>query len=318
MPRTFAKLYLSVWDDPDFLALTGDAQRLYLVLFSHKKLSLAGVLPLQPRQWAKTARDALPETVEEALRELVEARFVVVDEDTEEALVRTFVRHDGGATNSNVHKAIRCAIDQVASKRLRATIEYQLALARGEEPQHPDPSEAPTEHPSEHPSEAPSEAPSVDPSEAPTEAPTERVTSRVTSLLPTTNYQLPPSRRLDSSPDPPAPRAVVEAVGTAEGERQRNPVFDALVEACGWRYNEMTTRQRRACGVAASELAKVGATPEEIPRRARAYRQKYQRAALTPSALANQWASLTAAACDDDGSRTINGVRYSADALRRM
>jgi hypothetical protein len=52
MPRTFAKLYLSVWDDPDFLALTGDAQRLYLVLFSHKKLSLAGVLPLQPRQWA--------------------------------------------------------------------------------------------------------------------------------------------------------------------------------------------------------------------------------------------------------------------------
>jgi hypothetical protein len=318
MPRTFAKLYLSVWDDPDFLALTGDAQRLYLVLFSHKKLSLAGVLPLQPRQWAKTARDALPETVEEALRELVEARFVVVDEDTEEALVRTFVRHDGGATNSNVHKAIRCAIDRVASKRLRATIEYQLALARGEEPQHPDPSEAPSEHPSEHPSEAPTEAPSVDPSEAPTEAPTERVTSRVTSLLPTTNYQLPPSRRPNSSPDPPPPRPVVEAVGTAEGERQRNPVFDALVEACGWRYNEMTTRQRRACGVAASELAKVGATPEEIPRRARAYRQKYQRAALTPSALANQWASLAAAACDDDGSRTINGVRYSADALRRM
>jgi hypothetical protein len=318
MPRTFAKLYLSVWDDPDFLALSADAQRLYLVLFSHKKLSLAGVLPLQPRQWAKTARDALPETVEEALRELVEARFVVVDEDTEEALVRTFVRHDGGATNSNVHKAIRCAIDRVASKRLRATIEYQLALARGEEPQHPDPSEAPSEHPSEHPSEAPTEAPSVDPSEAPTEAPTERVTSRVTSLLPTTNYQLPPSRRPNSSPDPPPPRPVVEAVGTAEGERQRNPVFDALVEACGWRYNEMTTRQRRACGVAASELAKVGATPEEIPRRARAYRQKYQRAALTPSALANQWASLAAAACDDDGSRTINGVRYSADALRRM
>jgi hypothetical protein len=310
MPRTFAKLYLSVWDDPDFLALTGDAQRLYLVLFSHKKLSLAGVLPLQPRQWAKTARDALPETVEEALRELVEARFVVVDEDTEEALVRTFVRHDGGATNSNVHKAIRCAIDQVASKRLRATIEYQLALARGEEPQHPDPSEAPSVDPSGDPSEAPSEHPSGDP--------TERVTSRVTSLLPPTTYQLPPSRRPDSSPDPPPSRAVVEAVGTAEGERQRNPVFDALVEACGWRYNEMTTRQRRACGVAASELAKVGATPEEIPRRARAYRQKYQRAALTPSALANQWASLTAAACDDDGSRTINGVRYSADALRRM
>jgi hypothetical protein len=56
-------------------------------------------------------------------------------------------------------------------------------------------------------------------------------------------------------------------------------------------YGEMTERQRKACGVATSELFKVQATPEEVQRRALIYRQHFD-ATLTPNALANQWAAV--------------------------
>jgi len=75
-------------------------------------------------------------------------------------------------------------------------------------------------------------------------------------------------------------------------ERPRNELFDACVEACGWDYSEMTERQRKACGVAVGQLKGVGATPDEVRRRSLVYRQVYPEAALTPNALANQWAAI--------------------------
>lgn len=74
--------------------------------------------------------------------------------------------------------------------------------------------------------------------------------------------------------------------------RTRNPLFDALVVACGMEYDEMTARQRKACGVAVAELARVKATPDEVYRRAAIYPQRFESAPLTPNALANQWAAL--------------------------
>jgi len=74
--------------------------------------------------------------------------------------------------------------------------------------------------------------------------------------------------------------------------RERNPLFDAVVEACGMAYEEMTPVQRRACGVAVAQLRAVKAQPEDVAWRAEVYRHKYRDAALTPHALANQWAAL--------------------------
>lgn len=80
--------------------------------------------------------------------------------------------------------------------------------------------------------------------------------------------------------------------GRVATTRARNDLFDACVGACGWSYEEMTERQRKACGVAVAQLKAVGATPEEIARRSLVYRQVYPDAALTPNALANQWAAI--------------------------
>jgi len=79
---------------------------------------------------------------------------------------------------------------------------------------------------------------------------------------------------------------------SASHVERRNPAFDALVEACGYDYDEMTKRQRTACAVAAAELVKVDATPDEIHWRATVFRAKHPDAACTPNALANQWAAL--------------------------
>jgi len=97
-----------------------------------------------------------------------------------------------------------------------------------------------------------------------------------------------------------------------EVARKPNVVFDALVAACGWDYGEMTDRQRRACGVAASELRKVGASPDDVLHRAQVYTRRHPGAALTPSALANQWAALNLDA------RQPNADDKSMAAIRRL
>jgi hypothetical protein len=80
-----------------------------------------------------------------------------------------------------------------------------------------------------------------------------------------------------------------ERPGAARAERDE--LYQAIVSACGMVYGEMTKRQQRSCAVAMAELAAVGATPDEVHRRASIYPQKYQ-TCLTPNALANQWAAL--------------------------
>jgi hypothetical protein len=72
---------------------------------------------------------------------------------------------------------------------------------------------------------------------------------------------------------------------------ERDELYQSIVSACGMEYGEMTTRQKKSCAVAMSELAAVGATPDEVHRRASIYPQKYH-TVLTPNALANQWAAL--------------------------
>jgi hypothetical protein len=109
-------------------------------------------------------------------------------------------------------------------------------------------------------------------------------------------------------PSPSAPRIVPESSPTEgkgrEGifsaaaepsppkQREPDPLYTALVSACGWSYDEMTKRQRTACGVARSELVKVGATPDEVKARATVYVRKFPGVVITPSALASNWAGI--------------------------
>src|SRR5688500_791469 len=104
MPRDHARVLIRIWADDDFTALTERAQLYYLRLISQERINRAGVLDLRPRPWARLANDGTPTTARAALHELEQARFIVIDEDTEELLVRTFMRNDGIVRQPNVLK----------------------------------------------------------------------------------------------------------------------------------------------------------------------------------------------------------------------
>src|SRR5690606_238647 len=78
-------------------------------------------------KWAKgcdeieTSEDLVPD-----LAALIAARFIVVDSDTEEVLVRSFIRNDGVLKQPNVFKnALRCA-EGVESQAIRSALAVEL------------------------------------------------------------------------------------------------------------------------------------------------------------------------------------------------
>jgi hypothetical protein len=129
--RPFAKVYKSIWRDEEFTHLTGSAQRLYVLLISQPNITLAGMLPLQPNKWSRLAADSTPAAVREAIGALDELCFTVTDDDTEELLVRTYMRTavlDNRKPWTTQKGVIRYCL-QAESPLIRATLADQLELS---------------------------------------------------------------------------------------------------------------------------------------------------------------------------------------------
>jgi len=120
MARTQATIFSSCWDDPDWLALPADAQRLYWLLLSQRKLTLAGCLDLFPARWAPLCADWTEDDVIGVLDALVDARFVVIDGD--ELVIRTFVKSDLAKANQNLVKGMWGAWQAILSPVLRKVV----------------------------------------------------------------------------------------------------------------------------------------------------------------------------------------------------
>ena len=128
MARQYAKVYLSIWaTDSDFRKLDGASQRLYFLLTSSPKLSPAGCAVAQPRKWAQQASDTTADDIEAALSVLETKRYVLIDHETEEVLIRSFIRHDRGFRNQFLRKSIESAIALIESTRLRDHAALELA-----------------------------------------------------------------------------------------------------------------------------------------------------------------------------------------------
>lgn len=74
--------------------------------------------------------------------------------------------------------------------------------------------------------------------------------------------------------------------------RERDLLWESLVETCGADSSEMTKSERGRYNKALKELKEVGAKPEDIKLRAAKYRQKFPGADLTPTALVAHWSAL--------------------------
>jgi hypothetical protein len=133
MARAYAKVLLSIWHDADFCALSVPAQRMFLLLISQPKLSNCGVIDYVPTRWTKLASDTSLEAVEAAVAELEAARYVVVDRDAHELLVRSYVKNDGMLEGRwTMTKAVWNAWEAVVSPTLREVLVTDLPEAAWE------------------------------------------------------------------------------------------------------------------------------------------------------------------------------------------
>jgi hypothetical protein len=119
MARDHARVKVGILNDPDFRALTDAEQNLYLRALIHPLTSNAGVVPYTARRWSLYAKGSTPAAVRRTIASLEAKRYIVVDEDTEELLVRTFVRHDGLIFQPNVATSMATAFDAILSERIR-------------------------------------------------------------------------------------------------------------------------------------------------------------------------------------------------------
>ena len=128
MARSYAKLLTSIWRNDDYLRLGAAAQRMYVLLLSQPDLSPVGVLTVAERRLADLAPDTTVATIRKALSELQAAAFIVVDDATSEAWVRSFLHHDGVLTSPNVLKAAARSYSAVHSVPIREHIIEQVPV----------------------------------------------------------------------------------------------------------------------------------------------------------------------------------------------
>lgn len=177
--RDFAQIKLSIWNDDSFLDLSSDAQLLYFVLISHPTMNRAGVGTWHAGRLSGLCASWSRPVVEAAARELIDGRFIVIDEDTDEFLVRTFVRHDGLMKQRNLATTMAREFAAVGSRSIKGVVVWELRRLHEEHPEFKgwesdeasallkkraiDPSSDPSVDPSIHPKVDPSVDPSVDP-----------------------------------------------------------------------------------------------------------------------------------------------------------
>jgi hypothetical protein len=120
-----AEIFVRIWDDPDWKARSPLAQWLYMLLLSQANRNWAGVLDMTFKRWTKLAAGA-EAVLNPSLNELIEHRYVVVDWDTEELLIRSFIRNDKVYKQPNVLKAALREAQEVHSWALRVALADEL------------------------------------------------------------------------------------------------------------------------------------------------------------------------------------------------
>lgn len=135
MGRERATINVDIWSDDDFRNLTEPAQSLYFKLTTHAKLDYCGVTDFHPGRLAALSKELTADYVMIAAQELSETFFIVVDQDTDEVLVRSFLRHDGLLKQPRLAVSAAKAFGAVSSPKIRAVIVHELQRYKRENPE---------------------------------------------------------------------------------------------------------------------------------------------------------------------------------------
>lgn len=124
--------------------------------------------------------------------------------------------------------------------------------------------------------------------------------SRVQTSVPETSYRDSPTVKPTVETNKPAARKEIEL---------------ALAGVCGLSVPRMTSPEKRKLGLAANTLYEVGASVEEISRRARIYRREWRGASLTPMGMANNWGQLDTLGAVVHEPKGFDGIRDFVEAV---
>ncbi len=134
MAREFGQLRHDLWLDDDWLDLTAPAQWLYMTLLGDGNLTYAGVTTWHAGKIAARAKEWSAKAVVIAAAELADARFVVIDEDTEEVAIRAYLRKDPLMKNPRLAVSMAKAYQGIASRKIRAVVVWELQRLKREQP----------------------------------------------------------------------------------------------------------------------------------------------------------------------------------------
>ena len=135
MARETANVQISLWGNPEWKGLGVVEQWLYLHLMSHPKLSYAGVVDWFPKRFAASSAGLTVDQVVQAAEGLQAARFVFIDEATDEILVRSFLRHDGLLKQPKLSVSMVNAFSAIASLSIQKIVVNELQKLAAEFPE---------------------------------------------------------------------------------------------------------------------------------------------------------------------------------------
>lgn len=125
--KKHAEINLDIWGDDDWMDLTPPAQHLYFVLWTSPELSYCGCGPWHPGKIAAKARGWTAAAVEAAAVELSRELFLIVDTDTEEFDLRSWIKHDGIWRKPNMAVSMANARANLASRILRGVVVHEVS-----------------------------------------------------------------------------------------------------------------------------------------------------------------------------------------------
>jgi hypothetical protein len=136
MAREKASINLEVWGDADFRDLTDSAQGLWHKLMG-SNLNYCGVGDFHPGRLAAKSREQTADQVMIAAQELSDKFWIVIDQSTDEVMVRGFLRHDGVLRQPRLAVSAALAYAAIASNKIRAVVVFEVQRFKKENPDLP-------------------------------------------------------------------------------------------------------------------------------------------------------------------------------------
>lgn len=130
MARKFGTVNVAIWNDPEFRKLPPAAQHLYLLLWTAPDLSFCGVHDWRPGRLTKLSSGFTEEHTRTVAECLTARYFLVIDEETEEILVRSWARFDELLKQPRLAVSYAFAYSAVYSPTLRSVLAHETRKMR--------------------------------------------------------------------------------------------------------------------------------------------------------------------------------------------